>query len=140
MANDGDLRRQLGALMRSALQQLDAVREVVVQRTKVGRIQLDVAMLRRKRRDALAELGEVVARLAAAGRLGEDEHPELGGPLSALEAIDEHIAAEEERARRVAEGHAGDGHAPARDGDHDEDADDEARGPKDILDRDTPTG
>src|SRR5512143_1310260 len=97
----GDLRDQLGSFLKGALKELDTVRDVVVQKSRVGRIQIDVAMLRRRRRDALAELGEAVARLAAAGKIAEDAFPELGAPLAQLEALDEKIAAEEERARVV---------------------------------------
>jgi len=93
-----DLKRQLGTFVRAALAQLDTVREVVVQKSKAGRIHLDVAMLRRQRKEVLAEPGGLVARLAAAGRISEDDFPELGGPLSRLEALDERIEAEEARA------------------------------------------
>ncbi len=99
-----DLKRQLGTFVRAALAQLDTVREVVVQKSKAGRIHLDVAMLRRQRKEVLAELGGLVARLAAAGRISEDDFPELGGPLSRLEALDERIEAEEARAHRVGMG------------------------------------
>ncbi len=119
MSKDGDLKKQLGAFMRTAVQGLDSVREVVVQKTKAGRIQLDVAMLRRKRRDALAELGAAVADLAAAGKITEDAFPQLSGPLSALEALDERIAVEEDRARRV----GGDDAGPADDGASDDNED-----------------
>jgi hypothetical protein len=108
MAQDGDLKRQFGAFMRTAVRGLDSVREVVVQKSREGKIQIDVAMLKRKRREALADLGAAVAELAAAGKITEDDFPTLGGPLSALEAIDERIAVEEDRGRRVAAG--GDGH------------------------------
>ena len=104
MAKDGELRRQFGAFMRTAMHQLDSVREVVVQKSKAGRIQLDVAMLRRKRKDALADLGAAALALAVAGKLTEDDFPELSSPLAALEALDERIAAEEDRARRVGGG------------------------------------
>ena len=108
MAQDGDLKRQFGAFMRTAVRGIDSVREVVVKKSREGKIQIDVAMLKRKRREALADLGAAVAELAAAGKITEDDFPTLGGPLSALEALDERIAVEEDRARRVAAG--GDGH------------------------------
>ena len=96
-----DIKRQLGTFVKAALAQLDTMREVVVQKSKAGRIQLDVAMLRRQRKEALADLGAAVARLAEAGKLSEEDFPELSGPLSRLEALDEHIEAEEARARRI---------------------------------------
>jgi hypothetical protein len=103
MASD-DLKRQFGSFVRAALAQIDAAREVVVQKSKAGRIQLDVVMLRRQRKDVLAELGAAVAKLAGAGRISEEDHPELSGPLARLEALDERIADEEERARKVGAG------------------------------------
>jgi len=111
MAKDDDLKSQLGGFVRAALAQLETVREVVVQKSKAGKIQLDVAMLKRQRKDVLAELGGVVARLAANGRISEDDYPELGAPLARLEAIDERIDYEAERARKVGMGiDAHDGH------------------------------
>jgi hypothetical protein len=100
----GDLRDQLGSFLKGALSQLDSVREVVVQKANAGRIQLDVAMMRRRRREVLADLGEVAARLAVEGKLSEDDFPEIGPALAQLEALDEKIAAEEDRARRVGGG------------------------------------
>jgi hypothetical protein len=99
-----DFKSQLGGFMRAALAQWGTVREVVVQKSRAGKIQLDVAMLKRQRKDILAELGAVVARLAGNGRLSEDDFPELGGPLARLEAIDERIDSEAARARRVGMG------------------------------------
>ncbi len=89
-----DLGSAFGSLLRSTLQQLDTVREVVVQKTKEGRAQLDLTLLKRKRKDALAKIGEAVVRLARDGRITEDDYPEIGEGLAALEAIDEKIAAE----------------------------------------------
>jgi hypothetical protein len=100
----GDLKSQLGSFVRGALAQLDSVREVVVQKGKAGRIQIDVAMMKRRRKELLAELGEVIARLAANGRITEDDFPEIGPALAQLEAVEEKIAVEEDRARRVGNG------------------------------------
>jgi hypothetical protein len=100
----GDLRDQLGSFLKGALSQLDSVREVVVQKANAGRIHLDVAMMRRRRREVLADLGEVVAKLAVEGKLSEDDFPEIGPALAQLEALDEKIAAEEDHARRVGGG------------------------------------
>lgn len=123
-----DLKKGFGAFVRTAMQGLDSVQKVVVQKSKAGRIQIDVAMLRRKRKDALADLGAAVAELAASGKLREDQYPELSGPLSALEALDERIADEEERARRIG---TPDGDAAAVEEERFDDA-------KDTLDKDDP--
>jgi multidrug efflux pump subunit AcrA (membrane-fusion protein) len=125
MARDDDLKSQLGGFVRAALAQLETVREVVEQKSKAAKIQLDVAMLKRQRREILAELGSVVARLAANGRLSEDEYPELGAPLARLEALDERIDAEAARARRVSGGFPEDEVAAADDEDDEEDLDTE---------------
>ena len=90
MAKRGDL---LGTILRAGLRGLDGVREVVVETGKQGKIQLDLSLLRRRRREMLADLGAVVERLAQNGRIDEETFPELGGPLSRLEALDEEIAA-----------------------------------------------
>jgi hypothetical protein len=99
-----DIKSQLGFFVRTAWQQLDTVREVVVRQGKAGRIQLDLTLMRRRRNQTLAELGAVVARLAENGKLSEDDFPELSAPLSKLEALDERIAQEERRARATAAG------------------------------------
>jgi len=99
-----DLTSQIGSILRTTLQQLDTVGKVVVQKGKAGKIQFDLTMLRRKRKDALAALGEATARLAVEGRLPDDEFPELSRGLADLEAVDERIEAEERRARATAAG------------------------------------
>lgn len=107
-----DFKDQLGAIFRTTLAQLDSVRDAVVQRGKVGKIQLDLTMLRRRRKAALAELGEAVAKLAAAGRIDEEKYPELSRGLARLEEIDERIEEAEERAREVSAGFGGDRRRP----------------------------
>ncbi len=89
----------LGTILRAGMRGLDNVREVVMETGKQGKIQLDLTLLRRRRRDILAELGAATARLAEDGRIDEDTFPELGAALSRLEAIDEDIAGAEHKAR-----------------------------------------
>jgi hypothetical protein len=96
MAKRGDL---LGTILRAGLRGLDGVRDVVVETGKQGKIQLDLSLLRRRRREMLADLGMVVERLAQNGRIDEEAFPELGGPLSRLESLDEEIAAAERKAK-----------------------------------------
>jgi len=105
----------LGTILRAGMRGLDNVREVVVEAGKQGKIQLDLTLLRRRRREILVELGAATARLAEAGRLDEETFPELGAALSRLEAVDEEIATAEHRARR--DGATG----PAADRDEDDD-------------------
>src|SRR5207248_3227636 len=95
----GGLRNQLGAFVKTTMVQLDALREEVARKSRAGRIQLDVAWLKRKRRDILADLGAAVAELAAKGEVDEERFPSLSGPLARLEALDERIARERERGR-----------------------------------------
>jgi hypothetical protein len=121
----GGLRNQLGTFMKSTMVQLDALREEVAKKSRAGRIQLDVAWLKRKRRDVLADLGEAVAQLAAKGEIDEEKYPSLSGVLARLEALDERIARETDRARV-----AGGGVPEPADEDDEEDAgseSDEAR-------------
>jgi hypothetical protein len=94
-----DFKGTINSLFRSTLQGLDTVREVVVQKSKQGKIQLDITLLRRKRREALADLGAAVVKLAESGKISEDKFPELGAALAKIEAIDERISDEQDRAR-----------------------------------------
>jgi hypothetical protein len=119
---------QLGSILTRTWQQLEGVREVVAQKTKVGRLQLDLTLMRRRRKDALASLGEVVARLARSGRIDEEDFPELSAPLANLSEIEDKIEREEQRARNVAAG-MGDDMYPAdyEEGDREEyDEDDDS--------------
>jgi hypothetical protein len=119
---------QLGSILTRTWQQLEGVREVVAQKTKAGRLQIDLTLLRRKRKDALATVGEVVARLARSGRLDEDEFPELSSPLAGLQDIEDKIEREEHRARNVAAGLEDDDYAAEDEGDREEyDEDDDER-------------
>jgi hypothetical protein len=121
---------QLGSILSRTWQQLEGVREVVAQKTKAGRLQIDLTLLRRKRKDALASIGEVVARLARSGRLDEDDFPELSGPLANLQDVEDKIEREEHRARNVASGLGDEDYVPDDDdGDREEyDEDDDDRG------------
>jgi hypothetical protein len=136
---DDDFKSQLGGFMRAALAQLDTVREVAVQKSKQARIQLDVAMLKRQRKDVLAELGEAVARLAARGRLTEEDYPELSAPLARLEALDERIEDETARARKVGDAGPSSSSSHGRRSDGDDSDDEEYMRDKEELDRDDGT-
>jgi hypothetical protein len=103
-----DLKNQLGSLVRATVQQLETVRDAVAKKGREGRVQLELTLLRRRRRAALADLGDAVAHLIARGQLAEDAHPELSQPIARLEAIDEQIAREERRMREDAVRSSGD--------------------------------
>jgi hypothetical protein len=119
---------QLGSILTRTWQQLEGVREVVAQKTKAGRLQIDLTLLRRKRKDALASLGEVVARLARSGRLDEDDFPELSGPLATFQDVEDKIEREEQRARNVAAGLGDDEYADDREEYDEDDGEDDTRG------------
>jgi hypothetical protein len=87
-----DLKGQLGAFLKLGLDGVNKVGEVVVEKSKQGKQQFDLTMLRRKRREALADLGEVALKLCEAGKLDEGQFPEISGPLATIEALDERIA------------------------------------------------
>jgi hypothetical protein len=67
------LRGTLGTVVRTALEQLD----VVQRQARSQRDRLDRVLAERRHREALAELGEIVLELVAAGELAPDEHPAL---------------------------------------------------------------
>src|SRR5688572_26606945 len=88
----GDLRSALGSLLRSTVEQMGAVKETLERQAQAQKVRLDAALLGRKRREALAELGRVAYDLAAQGRLGDlEDLPELGRALVAVEELDQEI-------------------------------------------------
>lgn len=99
------LRGTLGTLLRTTLQQVGVVREVVERQARSSRSRLDSALLQRKHRDTMLALGEAVYELAVSGELGElEEFPEIMEQLAELEALELQIAEALERAQREAAG------------------------------------
>jgi hypothetical protein len=88
----GDLTSQLGSLLRSTWKQLDPARELIAQKAREGKRELDLALLRRRQKAALADLGAAVLELVESGKLDEGEHPELSSPLARLSALADQIA------------------------------------------------
>lgn len=84
--------KRFGGLLETAIAQLGAVREVVVEKGKAGKLQLDLALINRRRKAALATLGERVLALVDAGVLEVDEHAELTETLDAVRALDDELA------------------------------------------------
>jgi hypothetical protein len=120
----GDLTSQLGSLLRSTWKQLDPARELIAQKAREGKRELDLALLRRRQKAALAELGAAVLDLVERGKLDEGDHPELSAPLAHLSAIAEEIA--------EAGGERGGGERPASS------ASEKADLEEDFLDADEP--
>jgi len=99
------LRGTLGTLLRTTLQQVGVVRDVVERQARSSRSRLDSALLQRKHRDTLLSLGEAVYNLAVSGELGDlEEFPEIMECLAELESLEAQIAGSLERAQREAAG------------------------------------
>jgi len=89
----------LGSLFRTALDQLGSVREVVDRGTQLQRNWFDATLLQRKRKDALALLGEAVYRAAVAGqveRVADD--PQFRRLVEDIDELDQRIEVAEQRA------------------------------------------
>ncbi|RMH41356.1 MAG: hypothetical protein D6689_11345 [Deltaproteobacteria bacterium] len=89
-----DLRDALGSFVQTALEQVGAVREVVERGAQAQRSRYDAIRLDRRRRDALAALGEAVYRRAVRGALGDlAEDPDIAEHIDEIDAIDQRIEA-----------------------------------------------
>lgn len=79
----------MGSLLRTTLEQVGAVKEAVEQQARGRGGLIDQAMVQRRRKDAMAKLGEAVHRLAQSGELGELAlDPKVGMLLEEIDAID----------------------------------------------------
>jgi hypothetical protein len=97
-----ELRGTLGSLIRTTIDQMGAVREAVERQARTQRVWIDGALLQRKYREALAQLGEAVYALVAEGELAElADHPELGPRLDEVQALDERLTDAEDRVREA---------------------------------------
>lgn len=86
-----DIQGTLGTLLRTTLHQVGVVKEAVERQARSSLGQLDSVMMERRRRDALARLGEAVWNMARDGELGAlAGHPEVAGPLGELAELEEH--------------------------------------------------
>lgn len=84
-----DIQGTLGTLLRTTLHQMGVVKDAVERQARSSLEQLDTAKLQRRRREALARLGEVVWELAANGELGElGERGDVAALLDELEALE----------------------------------------------------
>jgi hypothetical protein len=97
-----DLRGTMGSLLRTAIDQVGALRDTVERQARTQRVWIDGALLQRKYREALAQLGEQVYQMAAAGELPDVAgHPELQALLDDIQAIDERLTEAEDRVREA---------------------------------------
>ncbi|WP_428263530.1 hypothetical protein [Haliangium sp.] len=84
-----DLQGTLGSLLRSTLEQVGVVKDVVERQARSSLEQLDTVMTDRRRREALAGLGQVVWEMARDGRLGElAEVPEIAALVAELDQLE----------------------------------------------------
>jgi hypothetical protein len=88
----GEITSQLGSFLRTTWKQLDPVKDFVVQKSGEARREIDLALVRRKRKQAMAELGEATFKLVEAGRIDDGEFPELSDALARLSEIEEQLA------------------------------------------------
>ncbi|HEY4057701.1 MAG TPA: hypothetical protein VGM39_13900 [Kofleriaceae bacterium] len=84
-----DLRGTLGTLVRSALQQVTGVRETLERGAREGRSRLDDYRSGQRRRDMLAELGEVVLDLVRRGEIDAEQLPEARAVIHELDHLDD---------------------------------------------------
>jgi hypothetical protein len=103
-----DLKGTLGTLLRSTINQVGAMTDVARRQARTQKQRLDTALLDRRRRDALADLGETLYELATAGEIELDELPELAQAVQDVQEIDRRIAEAEREAS------AGEGRRPVR--------------------------
>lgn len=83
-----DIQGTLGTLLRTTLHQMGAVKDAVERQARSSLDQLDTAKLQRRRREALARLGEVVWDLAVSGELGElAARSEVAALLDEIDAL-----------------------------------------------------
>ncbi len=117
-----DLKGTLGTLLRTTINQVGALSDVARRSALTQKQRLDGALLERRRREALADLGEVLYQLLKSGEIELDELPELVQAAEEIEDLERRIAeAEAESARprrpvrlsRTERGSAGDRPADA---------------------------
>ncbi len=83
-----EIRGTLGTLLRTTLEQAGAVRDALGRGAREGRSRLDEALSGRRRKDALAELGELVLDLIRRGEIDLGELPEAEDLVRFLDDLD----------------------------------------------------
>src|SRR5690349_21537711 len=98
-----ELRGTLGTLLRTTLEQAGAVRSALERGAREGRSRLDEALSGRRRKDALAELGELVLDLIRRGEIDLGELPEAQEIVRFLDDLDADDAPASEEEERIAQ-------------------------------------
>ncbi|HWU89387.1 MAG TPA: hypothetical protein VN253_19135 [Kofleriaceae bacterium] len=83
-----EIRGTLGTLLRTTLEQAGVVRDALERSAREGRSRLDEALSGRRRKDALAELGELVLDLIRRGEIDLGELPEAQDLVRHLDELD----------------------------------------------------
>jgi hypothetical protein len=87
-----DIKGTLGTLLRTTLHQVGVVKDAVLEQAQSQRRVIDGALLERRRRDALAALGEAVYQRAVAGELaGLEDDRDLAAHLDEIAELDRRI-------------------------------------------------
>ncbi len=90
----------LGTLLRTTMHQVGVVRDAARETARTQRVWIDSAMLARRRRELLADIGaKVVDRVRAGGFAERARFPELTKPLDELDALEEELAEASARSR-----------------------------------------
>lgn len=98
-----DFKSTLGSLLRTTLEQVGAVKDVVEQQARGRGGILDQALLQRRRKEALTRLGESVYRLSRRGELGELAlDPEIGMALAEVDAAESEGARDDDHLESIA--------------------------------------
>jgi hypothetical protein len=89
-----DLKNTLGSLLRTTLEHAGALKDAALREAKSTRSWLDAALAERRRKDLLAQLGQITHDLAARGELGDlEEFPEIADVIAAIDELDEQLTA-----------------------------------------------
>jgi hypothetical protein len=83
-----EIRGTLGTLLRTTIEQAGVVRDALERSARSGRSRLDSALAGRRRKDALAELGELVLDLIRRGEIDLGELPEAADLVRHLDELD----------------------------------------------------
>ncbi len=94
-----DLKGTLGTLIRTTINQVGAMTDAARRQARSQKQRLDTALLEARRREALANLGEILYELSEKGEIDIDELPELATAVQEVAEIDRRIVEAEEEGR-----------------------------------------